>query len=284
MSRSAYSAQPSAWPEQPASVRWKRVQRSGEVAHLRDLQVMAGNALVVADRHLPPEREARLAERRVPGPARPAEVLRRARVVHRRRAARRRDHRLHPADRLRDVEVHAVQLDDGRIEEVLEPFTELVDTVDHTCRVALEVLDHGVDGLTGQDPLRDGAHRVLDAVQLRPTPLVRLGQVEVDPVEHRGPPRVALRADGVSRAGVRQVLLDEVPARPPRTPRSRARRVSSSTRVQGRVVEPARLELVGQREEERAAGTRARRPTRRPGARTRPPGARRRPTRGGCLR
>ena len=45
-------------------------QRVGEVAHLRDLQVMAGDALVVADRHLAPEREARLAERRVPGAAR----------------------------------------------------------------------------------------------------------------------------------------------------------------------------------------------------------------------
>ena len=33
-------------------------QRVGEVAHLRDLQVMAGDALVVADRHLAPERES----------------------------------------------------------------------------------------------------------------------------------------------------------------------------------------------------------------------------------
>ena len=47
-------------------------QGVGEVPHLRDLQVMAGDAFVVADRHLAPQREARLAERRVPGASRSA--------------------------------------------------------------------------------------------------------------------------------------------------------------------------------------------------------------------
>ena len=36
-------------------------QLLGEVLHLRDLEVMAGNALVVAGAHLAPEREAGLA-------------------------------------------------------------------------------------------------------------------------------------------------------------------------------------------------------------------------------
>ena len=50
-------------------------QQVGEVADLGDLQVMPGNALVVADRHLAPEREPCLAERRVPRAPRAAEVL-----------------------------------------------------------------------------------------------------------------------------------------------------------------------------------------------------------------
>src|SRR5690242_14122957 len=51
-------------------------QLAGQVPDLRDLEMMTGDALVVADRHLAPEREARLAERRVPGTAGAAEVLR----------------------------------------------------------------------------------------------------------------------------------------------------------------------------------------------------------------
>ena len=102
----------------------------GEVSDLRDLQVMARDALVVTDRDLAPEREPGLAQRRVPGAAGPAEVLGRARVVHRGRAARGRDHRLDLPDRRGDVEVHAVELDDGRVEQVLQPRAERVDTLD----------------------------------------------------------------------------------------------------------------------------------------------------------
>ena len=105
-------------------------QRVGEVAHLRDLEVMAGDALVVADRHLAPEREAGLAQRRVPGAAGAAEVLRRARVVHRGRAAGRGDHRLDALHRLGDVEVGAVELGDRAVEQLLVPAPELVDALD----------------------------------------------------------------------------------------------------------------------------------------------------------
>ena len=95
MSRSAYSAHPSAWPLTTVTA-----LEPGEVvlqvAHLADLEVVAGDALVVADRDLAPEREHRLAERRVPGAAGTAEVLRRSGVVHRRRAAGRGDHGLAP--------------------------------------------------------------------------------------------------------------------------------------------------------------------------------------------
>ena len=58
MSRSAYSAQPSPWPERNPNARWKRDSCSDEVLHLRDLEVMAGDAFVVAGAHLAPEREA----------------------------------------------------------------------------------------------------------------------------------------------------------------------------------------------------------------------------------
>ena len=89
-------------------------------------------------------------------------------VVHRGGAAGRRDHRLDPLHRLGDVEVHAVQLGDGGVEQVLVPPAELVDALDGAVRVGLEVRDHLVDGRAGDDALRDRPHRVLDAVQLLP--------------------------------------------------------------------------------------------------------------------
>ena len=100
-------------PRQPL----KAVRRSGPIADLGDLQVMPRNSLVVADRDFSPQREAGLAERRVPRPPGPGEVFARARVVHGRRAARRRDHRLAAPDRLRDVEVHAVQRSNSRVDQ-----------------------------------------------------------------------------------------------------------------------------------------------------------------------
>ena len=204
-------------------------QGVGQVPHLRDLQVMAGDTFVVADRHLAPEREARLAERGVPGASGSREVLGRAGVVHRGGAAGRRDHRLHPLHGLGDVEVRAVELGDGGVEQLLVPPPELVDALDGAVRVGLEVLDHLVDGGAGEDPLRDRTHRVLDPVELLPAPGVRLVEVEVDAVEVARVQRVALASDRVVLGGVRRVLLDEVAAHR-RVRRGRRGSASSSRR------------------------------------------------------
>ena len=71
--------------------------------------------------------------------------------------------------------------------------------------VGVEVLDHLVDRRAGQDALADAAHRVLDAVQLLPTPRVRLLEVEVDAVEVAREQRVALarRPDRADRPRAR---------------------------------------------------------------------------------
>ena len=138
---------PFAVARHPAERALVAVELVGEVAHLRDLQVMAGDALVVADRHLAPEREAGLAERRVPGASGPAEVLRRARVVHRRRATGLRDHRLDALHRLGDVEVHAVELGDRRVHQVLQPGAQVVLALDRARGIGLEELDHRLERL-----------------------------------------------------------------------------------------------------------------------------------------
>ena len=63
---------PSPWPAFQPIVRWKRLQPVAPVAHRADLEVMTGDGLVVADRHLAPERELRAALRRVPRATRAA--------------------------------------------------------------------------------------------------------------------------------------------------------------------------------------------------------------------
>src|SRR5262245_538225 len=95
--------------------------------------------LVVAGRDLAPQRERRLAERRIPGAARSREVLARSRVVLRGRATGRRDHRLATVQRLGDVEVRAVEVRDRGVDELLVPVLERVDAVDRPVRVDVEV-------------------------------------------------------------------------------------------------------------------------------------------------
>ena len=56
---------------------------------------------------------------------------------------------------------------------------ELVHALDGAVGIGLEVVDHGVERLPGQDALGHLAHGVLDAVELVPTPRVRLGEVEL---------------------------------------------------------------------------------------------------------
>ena len=59
----------------------------------------------------------------------------------------------------------------------------------------------------GQDALADLAHRVLDAVQLLPTPFVGLGEVEVHAAERAGLERVAIGSDGVALRRGRRVQV-----------------------------------------------------------------------------
>ena len=71
------------------------------------------------------------------------------------------------------------------------------------------MVDHGVERLAGKDALGNLAHRMLDAVQLVPTPRVGLVEVELHPVEDAGEQPVALGADRVAFDGVRRVLVGE---------------------------------------------------------------------------
>ena len=104
----------------------------------------------------------------------------------------------------------AVELRHRAVEQLLVPRAERVDAVDRARRIVLEVLDHLVDGRSGHDALGDLAHRVLDAMELVPSPGVRLVEVERDAVEVARVQRVAVPADGITLVGVRRVLLDEV--------------------------------------------------------------------------
>ena len=225
-------------------------QLAGQVPDLRDLEMMAGDALVVADRHLAPERETRLAQRRVPGTAGAAEVLRGARVVHRRRAARRGDHRLDPLDRVGDVEMHAVELGDRRVEQVLQPPAELVDTFDGAVGIGLEVVDDRVERLPGQDPFGHLAHGAFDAVELVPSPRVGLGEVELHAVEDTGEQPVPVVADSIAFDGVRRVLVGEEPAERG-VGLGRAGRPVDERVAQHLVVDTALVVAVDERQEER---------------------------------
>src|SRR5579859_3690403 len=169
--------------------------------------MMAGHSLVVAGAHFAPQRERGLPLRRVPRAARPGEVLARARVVHRGRAARWRDHGLAPAQWRRDVEVGAVELGDGPVDELLIPTLERVDTFDGARRVMVEVIGDRRDALSGQYPLGYCAHALLDAVQLFPTPRVGLVEIELDAAVDAGEQRVAVAADGITRIGPGRVLV-----------------------------------------------------------------------------
>src|SRR5947209_4709532 len=174
-------------------------QLAGEILHLTHLQVMSGDRLVVAGAHLLPERKACRTERRVPRAAGTREVLARAGVVHRGRAAGRRDHRLAALQRLGDVEVHAGEHGNGPVDEVLVPSAELVDTLDRPRRVGVEVLDHPGDRLARKDALADDLHLMLDAVQFLDAPRVRLVEVQIDTIERGGEQLVPIPADRVAR-------------------------------------------------------------------------------------
>ena len=181
MSRSAYSAQPfgvaRTCPRACAGSGSARRRGSAPARSAGD-----GRGRPRGSRSTPRPRAGTrvLPERRVPRATGPAEVLGRARVVHRRRAAGRRDHRLAraaPASGMsKCVPSSSATV---RVEQLLVPALERVDALDRARRV----VSRGA-----RSPRRRSApgrmrsatwrHRVLDAVQLVPAP--RVGLVEVE--------------------------------------------------------------------------------------------------------
>ena len=144
----------------------------------------------------------------------------------------------------------AVQRRDGAVEQVLVPAPELVDAFDAAGRIVLEVLDHRVDVGAGNDPLRDLLHRMLDPVELVPSPGVRLVEVERHAVEVTRVPLVALASHRVRLGRMGRVLADEVAtecAVGTRRPVGELREPSAERGV----VRARRLVLVDQRQEER---------------------------------
>ena len=180
-----------------------------QVLHLRDLQMMAGNAFVVTGAHFAPQRECRASEGGVPRTARPAEVFARTGVVHRRRAARGGDHRLALVERRGNVEVRPVELRDRAVDQVLVPGPELVLAFDRAAQVVVEVVGDGNHRLVGHHARRDRAHALLDPVELFPPPRVRLVEIELDPVEPTGEQRVAVASDRIAGVGFRRVVVFE---------------------------------------------------------------------------
>ena len=147
--------------------------------------------------------------------------------------------------------MHPVQLGDGAVEQVLVPAPELVDALDGAGGVGFEVLDHRIDVGAREDALRHLSHRVLDAVQLVPSPRVRLVEIERDAVEVLRVQRVPLAPDRIVFRGVGRVLVDqETTERRVRlggTHRQRFQPVAEGT-----VTEARRVVVVDQREKERA--------------------------------
>ena len=214
---------------------------------------MARDRFVVAGAHFLPQREARLAQRRVPRAAGPREVFARSRVVHRGRAAGRRDHRLAPLQRrarcrsaCRSSRRSSCRSAPGSTRGTRRRPRSCASGSWSRCSI------DRVDRLAGEDALADELHLVLDAVQLVDTPRVRLVEVEIDPVERGGEQLVAVAADRVVR--VRPAA---------RTRRVGTRRASRTRRSQRR---PRRASAAssGRRARRGCGRTVCRRPRRRP--------------------
>src|SRR5262249_50308367 len=150
------------------------VEQLGPGDALPDLQVMTRHTLVVDGGHLLPGGEGVDALRYgPPHAARPGEVLARAGVVD---ATVRcgREAALDAADRLRNVEVLAVQLGQGPVGELLHPVPERLLALDPAGRVGLERRDRVMPRSTGDDLVADSGHLGLDAGQLGEAPMVGL--------------------------------------------------------------------------------------------------------------
>ena len=198
---------------------------------------MARDALVVPDRDQVPEREAgparASAARCGPGREKSCDG---PRVVRRRGAAGRRDHRLDPAHRLGEVEVRAVQRGDRLVHHRLQPLADLLDALDG--RAVLVQPAHGLHRRrAGQDLLGLDAAARPGSAGARPSPRRRPprgpgpgAEVRAGPAAHGQ--RVALAADGVRRPLGARARTRRAGSRGSRRPprRRRARRRRSSAR------------------------------------------------------
>ena len=159
--------------------------------------------------------------------------------------------------------MRAVEVGDRLVDEILVPVLELVDALDRAVVVGVEMSITSSIDAPGQDALGDAPHRVLDPVQLFPSPRVRLVEIEIDAGE------VARRTTRSGRA--RPGCGDRPPGR---TRRGGTRRARRSPRWRARPRPRAWCRRDAAR---RACGRtdrcRARRPRSPPAPRTRAPGA-----------
>src|SRR4051812_13538113 len=114
---------------------------------------MSRDALVVDRRCRVPQRERLLASHGEPDLSRACEVLARRGVVADVRTTHRSGHRLAASQRRGDLEVGAVQLVDGSLDQLLAPGNEAVGTVDRTIWISLELVDALVPRRTRGDLL-----------------------------------------------------------------------------------------------------------------------------------
>ena len=154
------------------------VESLGPVHRLSDLEMMAGDALVVDGRQLAPGTELGEAlGHRPPHPTRTAEVLGRPCVVDAAHLGRG-DHALDGTYRLGDVEVRAGQVGDDLVGLALHPRLELIGAVQLVSGVGIQDGDGLLDGGAGLDLLGHGLHLVGDTGQFLLPP--RIGLLEID--------------------------------------------------------------------------------------------------------
>ena len=137
------------------------------------------------------------------------EVLGGARVVHRERAPRWRDHRLKALKRCGYLEVRAVQVGDRSLLQVLHPLPELFHPFDGPFGVGIEHDLRRLHPLARRDLLCRRFHLCADTVDLVPAPGICLAQVQFAAVVGTRVAGVPLLADGVVLGRARQVLLPQ---------------------------------------------------------------------------
>ncbi len=155
-------------------------QLLGAAHPLGEVQMVAGNALVVPGADQLPGGERLAAQGRQPGLPGTAEVQARGAVVGRGGGPGRGDHRLHLAQRAGQVEVGAVECLDGTVHDLLQPDPDALDALDRRA-VLLQVLQRLERGRAREHLLGQGPLLLLQPVELGPGPAVGLVQVQVGP-------------------------------------------------------------------------------------------------------